>query len=168
MTRCRGPIFGHVDERPPRLVAIRYSLSRYFEATVYSLPYWRPLDRAYIPGPFSKIGLVGKCIPARTGILIRRFHFTMSETTTITAKRKLRPARKQVKPGDIDKSEGPQPGKEYSESGCCNYELLSRIMAQQSELTSTQTFGTTSGREETKRTHLLGLPCHHSSVRKLI
>ncbi|KAL7418293.1 Pre-mRNA-splicing factor [Cryptotrichosporon argae] len=30
------------------------------------------------------------------------------------AKRKLRPARKQVKPGDIDKSEGPQPGKEYN------------------------------------------------------
>lgn len=30
-------------------------------------------------------------------------------------KRKLRPARKQVKPGEIDKSEGPQPGKEYSE-----------------------------------------------------
>ncbi|CAD6571212.1 MAG: Pre-mRNA-splicing factor [Tremellales sp. Tagirdzhanova-0007] len=38
----------------------------------------------------------------------------MSETTTITAKRKLRPARKQVKAGDIDKSEGPQPGKEYN------------------------------------------------------
>lgn len=41
---------------------------------------------------------------------------TMSETTTVTTKRKLRPARKQVKAGDIDKSEGPQPGKEYSKS----------------------------------------------------
>jgi hypothetical protein len=37
----------------------------------------------------------------------------MSETA-VTTKRKLRPARKQVKPGEIDKSEGPQPGKEYS------------------------------------------------------
>ena len=35
--------------------------------------------------------------------------------TDVVPKRKLRPARKQVKPGDIDKSEGPQPGKEYSE-----------------------------------------------------
>jgi len=41
----------------------------------------------------------------------------MSETTTIASKRKLRPARKQVKAGDIDKTEGPQPGKEYSEFG---------------------------------------------------
>ena len=56
----------------------------------------------------------------------------MSETTTITAKRKLRPARKQVKAGDIDKSEGPQPGKEYSESRCCSDELLSGVMARRS------------------------------------
>lgn len=31
-------------------------------------------------------------------------------------KKKLRPARKQVKPGDVDLSEKVQPGKEYSES----------------------------------------------------
>ena len=41
---------------------------------------------------------------------------TSSSTSTATVKRKIRPARKQVKPGEIDKSEGPQPGKEYSES----------------------------------------------------
>lgn len=40
----------------------------------------------------------------------------MSATSSAAAKRKLRPARKQVKPGEIDKSEGPQPGKEYSGS----------------------------------------------------
>ena len=38
----------------------------------------------------------------------------MTDSAAASAKRKLRPARKQVKPGDIDKSEGPQPGKEYS------------------------------------------------------
>jgi hypothetical protein len=41
---------------------------------------------------------------------------SMSATSSAAAKRKLRPARKQVKPGEIDKSEGPQPGKEYSGS----------------------------------------------------
>jgi hypothetical protein len=40
----------------------------------------------------------------------------MSANSSAAAKRKLRPARKQVKPGEIDKSEGPQPGKEYSGS----------------------------------------------------
>ena len=40
----------------------------------------------------------------------------MADSSAVTSRRKLRPARKQVKPGDIDKSEGPQPGKEYSES----------------------------------------------------
>lgn len=38
----------------------------------------------------------------------------MSDAAAAT-KRKLRPARKQVKPGDIDTSEKVQPGKEYSE-----------------------------------------------------
>ena len=42
---------------------------------------------------------------------------TMASETAVAPKRKLRPARKQVAPGEIDKSEGPQPGKEYSESG---------------------------------------------------
>jgi hypothetical protein len=32
----------------------------------------------------------------------------------VTPKRKLRPARKQVEAGDIDKTEAIQPGKEYS------------------------------------------------------
>ena len=31
-----------------------------------------------------------------------------------TSKKKLKPARKQVKPGDVVKSETPQTGKEYS------------------------------------------------------
>jgi hypothetical protein len=30
--------------------------------------------------------------------------------------KKLKPARKQVKPGDVEKKETPQTGKEYSES----------------------------------------------------
>ncbi|ORY28174.1 putative nuclear mRNA splicing, via spliceosome-related protein [Naematelia encephala] len=34
--------------------------------------------------------------------------------SVVPTKRKLRPARKQVKPGEIDKTEGPQPGKEYN------------------------------------------------------
>ncbi|EIW71835.1 hypothetical protein TREMEDRAFT_28366 [Tremella mesenterica DSM 1558] len=40
----------------------------------------------------------------------------MSPTTTtaVAPKRKLRPARKQVSPGEIDKTEGPHPGKEYN------------------------------------------------------
>ena len=44
-----------------------------------------------------------------------RTTLNMADSAVTGAKRKLRPARKQVKPGDIDKSEGPQPGKEYSE-----------------------------------------------------
>lgn len=44
----------------------------------------------------------------------------MSESSAVASKRKLRPARKQVAPGEIDKSEGPQPGKEYS--GCSSVE----------------------------------------------
>jgi hypothetical protein len=39
----------------------------------------------------------------------------MADQNAAAAKRKLKPARKQVKAGDIDKSEGPQPGKEYSQ-----------------------------------------------------
>ena len=42
-----------------------------------------------------------------------------TETTTQTAVtkkvKKLKPARKQVKPGDVEKKEAPQTGKEYSE-----------------------------------------------------
>jgi hypothetical protein len=37
----------------------------------------------------------------------------MPEASTV-AKNKPRPARKQVKPGDVDKSEKVQAGKEYS------------------------------------------------------
>lgn len=39
----------------------------------------------------------------------------MAEASTAVAKRKLRPARKQVKAGDVDLSEKVQAGKEYSE-----------------------------------------------------
>jgi hypothetical protein len=38
----------------------------------------------------------------------------MSTTTVSAPKRKLKPARKQVEAGEIDKSETIQPGKEYS------------------------------------------------------
>ncbi|WWC71836.1 pre-mRNA-splicing factor CWC2 [Kwoniella pini CBS 10737] len=37
-----------------------------------------------------------------------------SSTKTVAPKRKLRPARKQVKEGEVDKSEAIQPGKEYN------------------------------------------------------
>ena len=36
--------------------------------------------------------------------------------------KKLKPARKQVKPGEVEKKEAPQTGKEYSE-----YPFLSRV-----------------------------------------
>jgi truncated hemoglobin YjbI len=42
------------------------------------------------------------------------------ETTIVTKAnkpaKKMKPARKQVKPGDVEKKETPQTGKEYSES----------------------------------------------------
>ena len=37
--------------------------------------------------------------------------------TTLKPIKKLKPARKQVKPGDVEKKETPQTGKEYSECG---------------------------------------------------
>ena len=44
---------------------------------------------------------------------------TSDETPVLAAKgpklKKLKPARKQVKPGDVEKKETPQTGKEYSE-----------------------------------------------------
>lgn len=42
---------------------------------------------------------------------------TTTETQTAVTKKvkKLKPARKQVKPGDVEKKEAPQTGKEYSE-----------------------------------------------------
>lgn len=46
-----------------------------------------------------------------------------AETTVVVAKKpktkKLRPARKQVKPGDVEKKETVQTGKEYSEFVTC-------------------------------------------------
>ena len=42
---------------------------------------------------------------------------TEAETQVVTAPKKvkkLKPARKQVKPGDVEKKEAPQTGKEYS------------------------------------------------------
>lgn len=39
----------------------------------------------------------------------------MAEGSSAPVKRKIRPARRQVAPGEIDKTEGPQAGKEYSE-----------------------------------------------------
>ena len=42
------------------------------------------------------------------------FKTTMTESAPTPAKKKLKPARKQVKPGDVEKKETPQTGKEYS------------------------------------------------------
>ncbi len=43
---------------------------------------------------------------------------TEAETTVVAVskkkEKKLKPARKQVKPGDVEKKEAPQTGKEYS------------------------------------------------------
>ena len=48
---------------------------------------------------------------------------TEAETTVVTVPRKkekkLKPARKQVKPGDVEKKEAPQTGKEYSTPFLC-------------------------------------------------
>jgi hypothetical protein len=58
--------------------------------------------------------------------------------------KKLKPARKQVKPGDVVKTEAPQTGKEYSK--------LSLIFHYTVQLRFRQIFGTTSGQEETAKT----------------
>ena len=71
----------------------------------------------------------------------------MSAEKTVASKRKIRPARKQVAPGDIDKSEGPQPGKEYSK--------LSTFFIRRTKVADQgQMCGTTSGLEEIKKMRL--------------
>lgn len=45
-------------------------------------------------------------------------------------KKKLRPARKQVKPGDVDLSEKVQPGKEYSELLACDVAYIRHLVQQ--------------------------------------
>lgn len=40
---------------------------------------------------------------------------TATQTAVTKKVKKLKPARKQVKPGDVEKKEAPQTGKEYSE-----------------------------------------------------
>lgn len=45
---------------------------------------------------------------------------TEAATTTTQTKKHLRPARKQVKPGQVVKNEVPQTGKEYSEYNITN------------------------------------------------
>jgi hypothetical protein len=39
---------------------------------------------------------------------------TVTTKTVVPKQKKLKPARKQVKPGDVDKETAPQTGKEYS------------------------------------------------------
>ena len=73
---------------------------------------------------------------------------TESETQVVTAPKKakkLKPARKQVKPGEVEKKEAPQTGKEYSAS---SYPPTSSIDA----YTTAQTYGTTNGPAVTART----------------
>jgi len=59
--------------------------------------------------------------------------------------KKLKPARKQVKPGDVEKKETVQTGKEYSQSFQFNRVDVVRNKVQ-------QTSGTTNGLVETART----------------
>ena len=72
-----------------------------------------------------------------------------AETQAVTAPakkvKKLKPARKQVKPGDVEKKEAPQTGKEYSAYG------ISSHLSPDSN-TASQTSGTTSGPVVTART----------------
>lgn len=50
---------------------------------------------------------------------------TVAEVVHKKAPKPLKPARKQVKPGQVEKKETPQTGKEYSESNCSDiFELL--------------------------------------------
>lgn len=42
---------------------------------------------------------------------------TETQVAPVKKQKKLKPARKQVKPGDVEKKEAPQSGKEYSEFG---------------------------------------------------
>lgn len=75
---------------------------------------------------------------------------TEAETTVVAVprkERKLKPARKQVKPGDVEKKEAPQTGKEYST--CSLHESLRRM------LTLSKISGTISGLGATGRTATL-------------
>lgn len=70
---------------------------------------------------------------------------TDASSSQVTPKRKLRPARRQVAPGELDRSEKAQPGKEYSTS--LRYTLA---IWQYVVLTHAQMCGITSGLEEIK------------------
>ena len=67
------------------------------------------------------------------------------EVATAPPKRKLRPARKQVEAGDIDKTEAIQPGKEYS---------MFPLPPSPFAFADDQIFGTTNGLVEIKKMHL--------------
>lgn len=41
-------------------------------------------------------------------------NITETQAAVVKKQKKLKPARKQVKPGDVEKKEAPQTGKEYS------------------------------------------------------
>jgi hypothetical protein len=61
---------------------------------------------------------------------------TVAEKAVVPKQKKLKPARKQVKPGDVDKETAPQTGKEYSTclvdcSSSYLYSLDGRHMVQQ-------------------------------------
>ena len=65
----------------------------------------------------------------------------------VPKQKKLKPARKQVKPGDVDKETAPQTGKEYS--ACLSLALMP---SKQIALMAQQTYGTTSGLAVIERT----------------
>jgi len=66
------------------------------------------------------------------------------EVATVPPKRKLRPARKQVEAGDIDKTEAIQPGKEYS-----MFPFFALLAWAEGQIS-----GTTNGLVEIKKMHL--------------
>ena len=67
----------------------------------------------------SRLGLLVlvPIVPLRS---LESYNMSTPETQVSVAPtkkvKKLKPARKQVKPGDVEKKEAPQTGKEYSES----------------------------------------------------
>jgi hypothetical protein len=85
---------------------------------------------------------------------------TVAEKAIVPKQKKLKPARKQVKPGDVDKETAPQTGKEYS---ACSRRLFFIVL----ELTRRKTYGITSGLAVTERTITPSMyslvrfgPCH--------
>lgn len=72
-------------------------------------------------------------------------NITETQVTHTKKLKKLKPARKQVKPGDVEKKEAPQTGKEYSAHSS------PIVLRRTSSPYLMQISGTTSGLEEIER-----------------